>query len=90
MSKLALGDVHGVEKFLNLQVAGLQIREDLANEVHQALDFEGVALLLPFYDQSHADAVRSGRSVQDQGLLLGGEVRMGGVVSKSFNQARAS
>ena len=49
-----------------------------------------MALLLPFYDQSHADAVRSGRSVQDQGLLLGGEVRMGGVVSKSFNRARAS
>ena len=50
VSKLALGDEHDVEKFLNLQVAGLQIREDLANKVHQALDFEGVALLLPSYD----------------------------------------
>jgi len=75
---------------LDQRVTHLSVGEDLANEVHQALDFEGVALLLPFYDQSHADAVRSGRSVQDQGLLLGGEVRMGGVVSKSFNQARAS
>ena len=49
--ELVLGDEHGVEKFLmTFWVAGLRIQEDLADEVHRMLNFEGMALLLPFHD----------------------------------------
>ena len=63
MSELALCDEHGVEEFLNLWVVGLRIGEDLADEVHQPLNLEGMALLLPFHDQRRDDGVWSGSGV---------------------------
>lgn len=49
MPKLALGDKHDIEELLDLWVAGLGIREDLANEVHQPLHHEDKACFLEFH-----------------------------------------
>jgi putative heme degradation protein len=49
VSELALGDEYDVEEFLDLWVASLGVEENLANEVYQSLDFEGVGLLLPLH-----------------------------------------
>jgi hypothetical protein len=51
MPKLAFGDEHGVEELLNSPVAGLQVGEDLANEVHRPLDLEGMTLIFAFHHQ---------------------------------------
>ena len=51
MPELALGDEHGVEELLNSQVAGLRVKEDLADEVHRLLGLEGVTLLFAFHHQ---------------------------------------
>ena len=40
--QLPLGDEDGVQELLDLGVAGLGIGQDLANEVHETLHFEGV------------------------------------------------
>ena len=68
--KLVRGDEHGVEKLLNFQIVGLRVGEDLADEVHQPLDLEGVTLLLPFHHQSHTEGAWCGSDMQEQSLPL--------------------
>ena len=46
MLELALGDEHGVEELLDSRVAGLRVREDLADKVHQLLDLKGMTLFM--------------------------------------------
>ena len=46
MAQLPFGDKDGVQELLDLGVAGLGIRQDLANEVHGTLHFEGMSLFV--------------------------------------------
>ena len=49
VTQLPLGDEDVVQELLGLGVAGLGIREDLTNEVHGILHFEGVSLFFSLY-----------------------------------------
>ena len=42
--QLPLSDKDGVQEFLDLGVASLGIRQDLANKVHMMMYYEGVSL----------------------------------------------
>jgi hypothetical protein len=88
--KLVLGDEHGVEELLNSQIAGVQVREDFADEIHQLLDLEDMAFLLAFHHQSRSNSARGGSGVEEQSSPTEGEVWTGGVVKKSFNLMSAS
>jgi hypothetical protein len=44
--QFSLGDEDGVEELLDLGVAGLGVRQDLTDEVHETLYFEGMPLFL--------------------------------------------
>ena len=66
--KLALGDEHGIEELWDPRVPGLRVREDLADEVHQPLDLEDVALLPAFHHQSCANNVQHGDGVEEHSL----------------------
>ena len=52
--QLSLGDKDGVQEFLDLGGASLEIGQDLANEVHGTLHFEGVSLFFSFNHQGGA------------------------------------
>ena len=52
-------------------VASLGIRQDLANELHEMLYFEGVSLLFPLYHQGGADHLRGGHNVEQEWLSIG-------------------
>ena len=49
--QLPFGDEDDVHELLDLGVAGLGIRQDLANEVYGMLHFESVSLFLSLYHQ---------------------------------------
>jgi hypothetical protein len=49
VSELPFGDQYNVHEFLDLGIAGLEVRQDLTNKVHWALDLESVSLLLLLY-----------------------------------------
>ena len=53
--QLPIGDKDGVQEFLDLGVASLRIGQDLANEVHGTLHFEGVSLFFSLHQQGGAD-----------------------------------
>ena len=52
-------------------VASLGIGQDLANEVHETLYFEGVSLPFPLYHQDVADHLRGGRNVEQERFPVG-------------------
>ena len=52
-------------------VPSLGIRQDLANEVHGTLYFEGVSLFFPLYHQGGADHLRGGRNVKQELFPIG-------------------
>jgi hypothetical protein len=56
---------------LDLGVACLGVRKDFTDEVDQALDFEGMALLLPFHRNGGTHHLGSGHNVQQEWFLLG-------------------
>ena len=64
MTQLLLSDKDGVQEFLDLGVASLGIGQDLANEVHGTLHFEGVSLFFLLYHQGSADHLCGGRNVE--------------------------
>ena len=47
-------------------IASLGIGQDLANEVHGTLHFEGVSLLFSLYHQGGADHLCGGRNVEQK------------------------
>ena len=49
MTQLPPVDQDGVQELLDLGVASLGIGQDLANELHGTLFFEGVSLFFPLY-----------------------------------------
>ena len=52
-------------------VAGLRIGQDLANEVHGMLQFEGVSLFFSIYHQGGVDHLRGGRNVEQKQFPVG-------------------
>ena len=74
MPELALGDEHGVEELLNSRVVGLQVKEDLIDEVHWPLDLEGMAFLFTFHHERYTDGVWGGGHVMEQSIPLRGGV----------------
>ena len=62
--QLPLGDKDGVQKLLDLGVAGLGIGQDLANEVRGTLHFEGVSPFFLLYHQGGADHLCGGCNVE--------------------------
>ena len=54
MTQLPFGDEDGVHELQDLGVAGLGIEQDLANEVHMTLHFEGMSLFFSLYYQGGA------------------------------------
>ena len=81
VTQLPLGDKDGVHEFLDLGVASLGIGQDLANEVHGTLHFEGVSLFFSLYHQGGADHLYGGHDVEQkqfpivQGTRIGAFVR---------------
>jgi hypothetical protein len=49
VSKLPFDDQYGVQEFFDLGVVGLEVGQDLTNELHWVLDLESVPLLLLYY-----------------------------------------
>ena len=68
---IPLGDQDGVHELLDLGVAILGIKQDLANEVHGMLYFEGVSLFIPLYHQSDVDHLCGGCNVEQKWLPIG-------------------
>ena len=68
---LPLGDEDDVQEFLDLGVASLRIRQDLANEVYGTLYFEGVSLFFSLYHQGSVDHLRGGRDVEQKRFPVG-------------------
>ena len=66
MTQLPLGDKDGVLEFLDLGVASLRIGQDLANEVHGILHFEGVSLFFSLYHHGGTSHLRGGRNVEQK------------------------
>ena len=52
-------------------VVGHGIGQDLANEVHGTLHFEGVSLFFLLYHQGGADHLRGGRDVEQKLFPIG-------------------
>ena len=71
MAQLPLGDEDGVQELLDLGVAGLGVKQDLANEVHGTLHFEGVSLFFLLYHQGGADYLRGGRNIEQKRFPIG-------------------
>ena len=59
------------KSFLDLGVASLRIGQDLANEVHGKLHFEGVSLFFSLHHQDGADYLRGGRNVEQKWFRIG-------------------
>jgi hypothetical protein len=55
---------HGVQEILHLQVASLGLGEYLTVKVHQSMDLQSMAWLLPFDHKSGADHVGGRREVE--------------------------
>ena len=52
-------------------VAGSRIKQDLANEVHRALYFEGMSLFFSLHHQGGADHLRGGHNVEQKRFSIG-------------------
>ena len=71
MTQLPLGDKDGIQEFLDLGVASLGIRQDLANEVHEMLYFEGVSLVFLLYHQGGANHLHGDFNVEQERFPIG-------------------
>ena len=69
--QLSLGDKDEIQEFLDLGVASLRIKQDLANEVHGTLYFEGMSLFFLLHHQSGADHLRGGHNVEQKRFSIG-------------------
>ena len=64
--QLPLSDKDGVQEFLDLGVGSLGVGQDLANEVHGTLHFEGISLFFSLYHQGGADHLCGGHNVEQK------------------------
>ena len=71
VTQLPLGDKDGVQELLDLGVASLRIGQDLADEVHGMLHFEGVPLFFSLYHQGGANHLCGGRNVEQKRFPVG-------------------
>ena len=71
VTQLPFGDKDGVQEFLDLGVVSLRIRQDLANEVHGMLYFEGMSLFFSLYHQGSADHLCGGHNVEQKRFPIG-------------------
>ena len=71
VTQLPLGDEDGVQELLDLGLAGLRIEQDLANEIHGTLHFEGVSLFFLLYHQGNTDHLRGGRNIEQKWFSVG-------------------
>jgi len=60
---------------LDLGVAGLGVGQDLANEVHGTLHFEGVSLFFSLHHQGGADHLCGGHNVEQKRFPVGDQDR---------------
>ena len=90
MAQLPLGDKDGVQELLDLGVAGLGIGQDLANEVHEMLQFKGVSLFFSLYHQGSADHLHGGRNVAQKQFPIGWGTRIGAFVGSCLTLSSAS
>ena len=88
MTQLPLGDKDNVHEFLDLGVASLRIRQDLANEVHGLLYFEGVSLFFSLYHQGGTDHLRGGRDVEQKWFPVGRRDQDRGLRQKSLDHVK--
>ena len=71
VTQLPLGDKDGVQEFLDSGVASLRMGQDLANEVHGTLHFEGMSLFFSLYHLGGADHLRGGHDVRQKLFPVG-------------------
>ena len=90
MAQLPLNDEDGVQEFLDLGVASLRIGQDLANEIHGTLHFEGVSLFFSLYHQGSADHLRGGRNVKQKWFPVGWGARIRAFVKSCLTLSSAS
>ena len=88
MTQLPLGDKDGVQDFLDLGIASLRIRQDLANEVHGMLHFEGVSLFFSLYHQGGADHLCGGRDVEQKLFPVGQRDQDRGLRQKPLDRVK--
>jgi len=88
VTQLPLGDKDNVHEFLDLGVASLRIRQDLANEVHGTLHFEGVSLFFLLYRQGSADHLRGGRNVEQKWFPIGRRDQDRGLCQKLLDNVK--
>ena len=69
-------------------VAGLGIRQDLANEVHGTLHFEGVSLLFSLYHQGGANHLRGGHNVEQNMFPIGRRDQDRGLRQKPLDRVK--
>ena len=69
-------------------VAGLGIGQDLANEVHGMLYFEGVSLFFLLYHQGDADHLCGGRDVEKKWFPIGWEDQDRGLRQKLLDRVK--
>ena len=86
--QLPLGDKGGIQEFLDLGVASLRIGQDLANEVHGVLYFEGVSLFFSLHHQGGADHLRGGHNVEQKWFSIGRRDQDQGLCQEPFDHVK--
>ena len=71
VTQLPLSNKDGLQEFLDLGVASIGIRQDLANEVHGALYFKSVPLFFSLHHQGSTDHLRGGCNVEQEWFPVG-------------------
>ena len=83
-------DKDDVQKLLDLGVASLRIGQDLANEVHGMLHFEGVSLFFLLYHQGSADHLHGARNVEQKRFPISWGTRIGAFIGSCLTLSSAS
>ena len=71
-------------------VASFRIGQDLANEVHGMLYFEGMSLFFSLYHQGGADHLHGGRDVEQKRFSSIGGTRIGAFIRSCLTVSSAS
>ena len=69
-------------------VASLRIGQDLANEVHETLHFEGVSLFFSLHHQGGANHLRGGRNVKQKRFFVGRRNQDRGLCQKLLDRVK--
>ena len=88
VTQLPFSDEDGVWELLDLGVAGLGIRQDLTNEVHGTLYFEGMSLFFSLYHQGDADHLHGGYDVEQKLFPVDRRDQDRGLCQKSLDHVK--